>query len=106
MSEEATWMPMRLFVRWLSAHRIAEVWLHHANDFGKSFGDKTREWEMEAVIKLSKVEGDETAILFEFIKKRLCSPANAAQFAPMIIRPGNDWKFETAKSASGAKSGG
>jgi hypothetical protein len=73
---------------------------------GKSFGDKTREWEMEAVIKLSKVEGDQTAILFEFVKKRLCSPANAAQFAPMIIRPTDDWKFEIAKSASGGKSGG
>jgi hypothetical protein len=65
MSEEATWMPVRPFVRWLSAQRIAQVWLHHANDFGKSFGDKTREWEMEAVIKLSKVEGDETAVLFD-----------------------------------------
>ena len=73
---------------------------------GKSFGDKTREWEMEAVIKLSKVEGDQTAIQFEFVKKRLCSPANAAQFAPMIIRPTDDWKCETAKSASGGKSGG
>jgi hypothetical protein len=29
------------------------------------------EWEMEAVVKLSKVEGDETAILFEFVKARL-----------------------------------
>jgi hypothetical protein len=106
MSEEATWMPVRPFVRWLSAQRIAQVWLHHANDSGKSFGDKTREWEMEAVIKLSKVEGDETAVLFEFVKKRLCSPANAAQFAPMIIQPANDWKFEIAKSASGGKSGG
>ena len=41
---------------------VAQVWLH-ANDFGKSFGDKTREWEMEAVIKLSKVESDKTTII-------------------------------------------
>ncbi len=106
MSEEATWMPVRPFVRWLSAQRIAQVWLHHANDFGKSFGDKTREWEMEAVIKLSRVEGDETAVLFEFVKKRLCTPATAAQFAPMIIRPADDWKFEIAKSTSSGKQGG
>jgi hypothetical protein len=106
MTDESTWMPVRPFVRWLSAQTIAQVWLHHANDFGKSFGDKTREWEMEAVIKLSKVEGDETAVLFEFVKKRLCSPANVAQFTPMIIRPADGWRIEIAKSESGGKSGG
>jgi hypothetical protein len=100
MSEEATWMPVRPFVRWLSAQRIAQVWLHHANDIGKSFGDKTREWEMEAVIKLSKVEGDETAILFEFVKARLRTPKTAAQFLPIVIHPG-DWGFEGAAKPTG-----
>jgi hypothetical protein len=95
MSEEATWMPVRPFVRWLSAQRIAQIWLHHANDLGKSFGDKTREWEMEAVVKLSKAEGDETAILFEFVKARLRTPKTAAQFLPIVIHPG-DWEFEGA----------
>jgi hypothetical protein len=33
MSEEATWMPVRPFVRWLSAQRIAQIWLHHANEW-------------------------------------------------------------------------
>jgi hypothetical protein len=93
-------MPVRPFVLWLSAQRIAQVWLHHANDFGKSFGDKTREWEMEAVIKLSRVEGDENAVLFEFVKKRLCTPATAGQFAPA-----DNWRFEVAKSTSSGKQG-
>ena len=100
MSDEATWMPVRPFVHWLSAQKIAQVWLHHANDLGKSFGDKTREWEMEAVVKLSKVEGDESAIQFEFVKARLRTPKTAAQFLPIVIHPG-DWEFEGAsKSAS------
>jgi hypothetical protein len=98
MSEEATWMPVRPFVRWLSAQRIAQIWLHHANDLGKSFGDKTREWEMEAVVKLSKVEGDDGAILLEFVKARLRTPKTADQFKPMIIRPA-DWEFEGANAA-------
>jgi AAA domain len=102
MSEEATWMPVRPFVRWLSTQRIAQVWLHHANDLGKSFGDKTREWEMEAVIKLSKVEGDETAILFEFVKARLRTPKTAAQFLPIVIHPG-DWGFESAIKSAGKR---
>jgi hypothetical protein len=37
--DEAAWIPMRPFVRWLTANHIAQVWLHHANDSGKSFGD-------------------------------------------------------------------
>ncbi|MFZ3327501.1 MAG: hypothetical protein WA231_17170 [Methylocella sp.] len=100
MSEEATWMPVRPFVRWLSAQRIAQVWLHYANDLGKSFGDKTREWEMEAVVKLSKVEGDESAIQFEFVKARLRTPKTAAQFLPIVIHPG-DWEFEGASGKDG-----
>jgi hypothetical protein len=104
MSEEATWMPVRPFVRWLSAQRIAQVWLHHANDLGKSFGDKTREWEMEAVVKLSKVEGDEGAILFEFVKARLRTPKTAAQFLPIVIHPA-DWEFEGAIKGAGKSPG-
>jgi hypothetical protein len=103
MSEEATWMPVRPFVRWLSSRRIAQIWLHHANDLGKSFGDKTREWEMEAVVKLSKVEGDEGAILFEFVKARLRTPKTAAQFLPIVIHPG-DWEFEGASKSAGKRS--
>lgn len=102
MSEEATWMPVRPFVRWLSAQRIAQVWLHHANDIGKSFGDKTREWEMEAVVKLSKVQGDETAILWEFVKARLRTPKTAAQFLPIVIRP-DYWEFEGAAKSAGKR---
>jgi AAA domain len=106
MQDEATWAPMKPLVCELSARRIAQVWFNHANDLGKSFGDKTREWEMDTTGKLSKVEGDETAIRLEFIKARHRTPANAGQFAPLIFRPNDDWRFEIAKSASGAKSGG
>ena len=90
MLEEATWMSMRAFVRELTARRIAQF--NHANEAGKSFGDKTREWEMDTTAKLSKPEGDEvdeTAIKFEFIKARLRTPATADQFKPMIIYPDN-----------------
>jgi AAA domain len=106
MQEEATWAPMKPLVCELSSRRIAQVWFNHANDLGKSFGDKTREWEMDTVAKLSKVEGDETAIRLEFLKARLRTPKTAAQFAPLIIHPSDDWRFENAKSASGGKNRG
>jgi hypothetical protein len=110
--DEAAWMPMRPFVRWLTANHIAQVWLHHANDSGKSFGDKTREWEMDTVVKLSRPLGedgepDDSSIRLEFTKARLRTPANTEQFLPLIISPGDDWQVETApkKTASGGNSG-
>jgi hypothetical protein len=105
MQEEATWAPMKPLVCELSARKIAQVWFNHANDLGKSFGDKTREWEMDTVAKLTKVEGDETAIRLEFVKARLRTPKTAGQFAPLIIRPAEDWKCESAKGALSGKAG-
>jgi hypothetical protein len=92
---------MKPLVCELSARKIAQVWFNHANDLGKSFGDKTREWEMDTVAKLSKVEDDESAIRLDFLKARLRTPKTAGQFAPS-----DDWKFEIAKAAKGSKSGG
>ena len=107
MLDEATWAPMKPLVCELSGRHIAQVWFNHANDLGKSFGDKTREWEMDTVAKLSKVEGDETAIRLEFLKARLRTPKTAGQFAPLIIRPSDDWSYEIAKGdGSGRKAGG
>lgn len=59
MSEEATWIPMRPFVRELTRRHIAQIWLHHANDTGRSFGDKTREWEMDTIVFLSRPVGED-----------------------------------------------
>ena len=112
MSEESTWMPMRPFVRELTRRHIAQMWLHHANDTGKSFGDKTREWEMDTVIFLSHPVGEDgqpgdTAIKWEFRKARLRTPANADQFAPLVIWPAEQFTFEAApkdKKANGRES--
>jgi hypothetical protein len=106
MQDETTWAPMKPLVCELSARKIAQVWFNHANDLGKSFGDKTREWEMDTVFKLSKVEGDETAISLEFLKARLRTPKTAGQFASLIIRPADDWQFEIAKAGVAGKQGG
>lgn len=100
MQDEGTWAPVKPLVCELSARKIAQIWFNHANDLGKSFGDKTREWEMDTVAKLSKVEGDETAIRLEFLKARLRTPKTAEQFAPLLIRPAEDWEFEITKSAN------
>lgn len=106
MSDEATWAPMKQLVCELSARRIAQIWFNHANDLGKSFGDKTREWEMDTVAKLAKVEGEEGAFQLEFTKARLRVPATAAQFAPIIVRPGANWTFSPAAKSEGGNAKG
>jgi hypothetical protein len=105
MKDEETWAPMKPLVCKLSARRVAQIWLNHANDIGKSYGDKTREWEMDTVAKLSKVEGEDGAIQFEFAKARLRTPRNADQFEPMVIRPADDWAFNAASKGEGGGKG-
>ncbi len=104
LAEEEPWKPMLPLVRRLSTQRIAQIWFNHENDLGKSFGTKTREWEMDTVGRLSDVEDDEDAIRFDFEKTRLRTPANADQYQSLIIWPGEDWRFQVAaKETKGSK---
>jgi len=57
--EEDTWAPVKTLVRELTRRHIAQIWLNQANEIGKSFGDKTREWEMDTVVKLSRPIGED-----------------------------------------------
>jgi len=43
------------------------------------------------------------AIKWEFRKVRLRTPANADQFQPIVIKPGEDWSVETAPKAGAAR---
>ena len=92
LKEEEAWIEMKPFVRELTAKRVAQIWFNHANDLGKSFGDKTRGWEMDTIAVMTKANTDDeedNAIRFEFTKARLRVPATFDQFQSMIIRPGD-----------------
>ena len=57
MGEEDSWAPIKDLVRQISSRRIAQIWLHHTgHDASRGYGTKTREWEMDTVMMLSKVE--------------------------------------------------
>jgi putative DNA primase/helicase len=91
MAEEESWAPIKDLVRLLSARRIAQVWLHHTgHDATKGFGTKTREWEMDTVVMLSKLDdgGEDPSAAFqlEFTKARMKAPGNYKQFATRIVR--------------------
>ncbi len=106
MSDEEGWAPMKPFVRELSARHVGQFWLHHANDLGKSFGTKTRLWEMDTIVSLSGVseeEAHEGLIRLQFEKARLRTSANAEQFRPLILRCDDDgWHCENAPRNAGS----
>jgi hypothetical protein len=87
MSEEESWAPVKALVRKISSRRIAQVWLHHTgHDNTKSFGTKTREWEMDTVVSLTKAGDEGNAIAFEFKKARLRTPETRDQFESKTLR--------------------
>jgi hypothetical protein len=79
----------------------------------KSFGTKTREWELDTVMSLTRprdesstnvLEDDRGSILMEFTKARLRKPATRDQFATRLIyRSDEEW---VVGEASIVKKGG
>jgi len=107
LKDEEMWAPVKTFMRELSSRKIAQIWFHHANESGVSYGDKTREWEMDVVVKLSHPVGpdgmsDDETILWEWKKTRLKTPQNWQQFQPMAIRLVDDkWEWEEVSGKPG-----
>ena len=107
LKDEEMWAPVKTFMRELSSRKIAQIWFHHANESGVSYGDKTREWEMDVVVKLSHPVGpdgvsDDEVILWEWKKTRLKTPQNWQQFQPMAIRLVDDkWEWDEVSGKPG-----
>ncbi len=104
MSEEESWEPVKGLIRQISSRRIAQVWLHHTgHDTTKGYGTKTREWEMDTVVRLSRASDDldDNSVVIDLTKARLRTPKNYKQFAARTIRMTEDgWVSEGAASVS------
>jgi AAA domain len=93
MAEEESWAPITPMLRQLSQQRIAQIWLHHTgHDTSKAFGTKTREWQMDTVLSLTKDAQNDEQLLMEFKKARLRTPYTRAQFEPLKITCSTDGK--------------
>jgi len=107
LKDEEVWAPVKTFMRELSSRKMAQIWFHHANESGVSYGDKTREWEMDVVVKLSHPVGpdgmsDDEVIFWEWKKTRLKNPTNWQQFQPMAIRLVDDqWEWTEVSGKPG-----
>ena len=109
MAEEESWAPITPMLRQLSQQRVAQIWLHHTgHDTSKGFGTKTREWQMDTVLSLTKDAQNDEHLLMEFKKARLRTPDTRAQFEPLKITCGADgWEIVGgAAKKSGRSKGG
>lgn len=99
MGEEESWAPFKLTLRAISIKHIGSITIHHTgHDTSRSFGTKTREWEMEAVASLIE-ELDKSGIRLTFQKHRLMTPKTARQFRQrVIVRGDGGWTDSGAET--------
>jgi hypothetical protein len=105
--DEESW---RLTVPWiqsLTKRRIGQIWVHHTGiDETHSYGSKTREWLLDAVILMTRITDANVDIAFtlEFTKARMRKPDNRDDFDPVKVRLANDkWRFDLAGKERKAK---
>jgi hypothetical protein len=98
MKDEDSWHQILPWLRDLTKRSIGQLWIHHTGlDETHSYGTKTREWGLDSVILLQRIEGDDADIAFDlsFTKSRERSPANRADFESRRIRLADDcWTCE------------
>jgi hypothetical protein len=105
MREELPWKNVLGWVKDLTRRKIAQIWIHHTgHDATRSYGTKTREWQMDAVALLEAVERPEADLAFalKFTKARERTPGNRDDFAPMIITLTDDqWASKAGSGHAG-----
>jgi hypothetical protein len=98
LREPESWRKIAPWTRELTRRCIGQIWVHHtgvATDRG--YGDSTREWGLDTVALLEKVERPELDICFKltFTKARERTPQNRGAFEPAVITLANDtWTSE------------
>ena len=65
------------WVKSLTKRNIGQLWIHHTGlDESRGYGDKTKEWQLDAVMHLTRKKRADTDVSFDltFQKKRECTP--------------------------------
>jgi AAA domain len=98
MKDPEPWQQILPWVLSLTKRQIGQIWIHHTgHDESRSYGDKTREWQMDTVIHLDAVKRDDTDISFSmsFKKARERTPATRFDFQDVkIALINNRWEHE------------
>jgi AAA domain len=93
MVDEDAWAQTLPWVKSLTRRGMGQLWVHHTgHDETKAYGTKTREWQMDVVIHLTKVGRPDTDVSFnlQFRKARERTPDNRAAFQDVNIFLVND----------------
>ena len=103
MKDEVPWTETMELVRSLTRSRVAQVWIDHTgHDKTKIYGSSTKEWQLDAVVLLTKAERADTDIAFqlEFTKARRRRPDTRADFETVTLSlRGDQWRVEGAEAA-------
>jgi len=104
MKDTEQWAETMPWVRSLTQRCIGQIWMHHTNEDNQTYGDKTREWQMDTVILGEEVKRPDTDLSFQlrFQKARERTPANREAFFDTKVALVND-KWETAPAEQRVK---
>jgi hypothetical protein len=105
MKDEEPWQQTLSWIRSLTNRSIGQLWVHHTgHDETKSYGTKTREWQLDSVVMLERIKESPADIAFtlSFTKSRERAPHNRADFESVNVTLENDhWDSgSTARSTS------
>jgi hypothetical protein len=96
MKDEEPWQQTLPWVRSLTRRNIGQIWVHHTgHDETHGYGTKTREWQLDTVALMERMERPEANIAFRltFTKARERTPDNRNDFEPTAITlAGDEWK--------------
>jgi hypothetical protein len=83
-----SWQATLPYALTLTTRRIGQIWIHHTgHDASRSYGDKSREWQMDTTIHLDAVKRPDTDVSFKakFPKARQRKPDTRDDFAEVMI---------------------
>ena len=89
MKDEEQWAKVLPWVRSLTRRSIGQIWFHHTgHDETRSYGSKAREWQMDVVAIMERVDDTDADLAFslKFTKARERTPETKEDFEPIIMR--------------------
>jgi hypothetical protein len=102
MKEGQSWAAVMPWVRSLTRRRIGQLWLHHTgHDESRSYGDKTKEWQLDTVMHMEGIVREDADVSFalEFRKARERTPVTRADFQrSRIAIVGDQWTVDVTAS--------
>ena len=108
MLEEEPWGETLPWIRALTGQRIGQLWIDHTgHNETRSYGTKTKEWQMDivAILQRNKESAADIAFTIEFTKARERTPENRSDFAKVTITLDQDqWTVAGVENAKPRKS--